>query len=69
MDNGEQDGRYIGRYTPEMEAGGGGGGGAPRLAAMLNFLRHFRRLGDDLGNKLMGLSSLYFPHYYGRTGL
>ena len=66
MDNGEQDGRWVGRYSKTLA----GGGGAPsRLASMLHFERHFRRLGDDLGNKLMALNSLYYPHYFARAGL
>lgn len=64
MDNGEQDGRYIGGYAPEM---------APisdnRFDQYLNFQRHFERLGDDLGNRLATLVSLNFGHYFLKEGI
>ena len=64
MDNGEQDGRYVGRYAAQFSRGGA----ASRLHQMENFYRHFARMDDDLGGKMMALNSLYYPHYYARTG-
>jgi len=64
MDNGEQDGRYIGRYAAQASVPG-----TSRREGMLAFLRHFKRMTDDLGPKMMSLNSLYFPHYFARSGL
>lgn len=64
MDNGEQDGRYIGRFAPNMN---------PvtlcRFDQYLNFQRFFERLGDDLGNRLATLVSLNFGHYFLKEGI
>lgn len=64
MDNGEQDGRYIGGYAPMMN---------PvtlcRFDQYLNFQRHFERLGDDLDNRLATLVSLNFGHYFLKEGI
>lgn len=64
MDNGEQDGRYIGFYASRM---------TPvtrcRFDQYLNFQRHFERLGDDLGNRLATLVSLNFGHYFLKEGI
>ena len=63
MDNGEQDGRYIGGYAPNM---------IPitrsRFDQYLNFQRHFERLGDDQGQILSTLVSLNFGHYFLKEG-
>jgi hypothetical protein len=58
IDNGEQDGRYIGRYACQQCPGA-----ADRVAQYLNFQRYFQRLGDDLGNHLTALVSICFGHY------
>jgi len=63
MDNGEQDGRYVGGYAGEMTPRS-----ANRLEQYFNFQRHFERLGDDLGNKLSTLVSLNFGHYFLKEG-
>lgn len=64
MDNGEQDGRYIGRYAPIV---------TPitqtRFDQYMNFQRHFERLGNDLGNRLATLVSLNFGHYFLKEGI
>ena len=60
---GEQDGRYIGRFSTA--------GARPLLskeALYLRLMRHFDRMADDLGGRLMSLNSLYFTHH-ARTGL
>ena len=64
MDNGEQDGRYVGRYADQ-----GMPYGAGRAEQYLNFQRHFERMGDLLGNKLATLVSLNFGHYFLREGI
>lgn len=64
MDNGEQDGRYVGRFAGLGVAAAAAG---PE-AQYLRFARHFDRMADDLGGRLMGLSSLYYPHYYAKSG-
>lgn len=63
MDNGEQDGRYIGGYANQMVPGS-----VDRLEQYFNFQRHFERLGDDLGQKLSTLVSLNFGHYFLKEG-
>ena len=64
MDNGEQDGRYVGGYAPQM---------LPisddRFEQYLNFQRHFERMGDELGNRLSTLVSLNFGHYFLKEGV
>jgi len=64
MDNGEQDGRYIGGYASQMSGISGN-----RFDAYLNFQRHFERMGDELGNKLSTLVSLNFGHYFLKEGI
>lgn len=63
FDNGEQDGRYIGLYAtqqcPLPQTG---------FDQFQNFHRHFRRLGDDMGNQLSVLTSLQFIHHFAREG-
>eukprot|EP00939_MAST-03C_sp_MAST-3C-sp1_P000297 g297.t1 len=66
MDNGEQDGRYVGRYAGEQPSRAGS---STRTHHYLNFLRHFRRMTDDLGSKMMSLNSLFYTHAFARTGL
>ena len=64
MDNGEQDGRYIGSYSNQIY---------PRswdvMENYFQFQRHFEQLGDDLGNRLATLVSLNFGHYYLKEGI
>lgn len=64
MDNGEQDGRYIGGYASQMS-----GISDNRFNAYLNFQRHFERMGDELGNKLSTLVSLNFGQYFLKEGI
>ena len=64
MDNGEQDGRYIGGYAPKLYPSS-----AIRLEQYLNFQRHFERLTDELGNRMAALVSLNFGHYFLKEGL
>lgn len=70
MDNGEQDGRYL-SYTAENHVPLGGGPEARpselRLA-YLKFAKFFDRMADDLGNKLMALNSLWYTHYFAKSG-
>ena len=63
MDNGEQDGRYVGGFSSQMVPYGGG-----RFHQYLNFQRHFERLDRLLGNKMATLVSLNFGHYFLREG-
>eukprot|EP01012_Entosiphon_sulcatum_P067032 TRINITY_DN9652_c0_g1_i4.p1 TRINITY_DN9652_c0_g1~~TRINITY_DN9652_c0_g1_i4.p1 ORF type:complete len:835 (-),score=107.68 TRINITY_DN9652_c0_g1_i4:78-2582(-) len=63
MDNGEQDGRYT-AYSGQMLRGAA----ATRVDHLMHFTEHFDRLGDDLGNRLQSLNSLYFPHHFAHTG-
>ncbi len=64
MDVGEQDGRYIGLYAPQMYPTS-----ASRLEQYFNFQRHFQRMTDDLGNKVSALLSLNFGHYLLKEGV
>ena len=64
MDNGEQDGWYIGGYASELYPSS-----ASRREQYLNFQRHFERLTRDLGNKLSTLVSLNFGHYFLKEGV
>ena len=61
MDNGEQDGRYVGGYAGQMEPYG-----ADRFQQYMNFQRHFERMDHLLGNKMATLVSLNFGHYFMR---
>ncbi len=64
MDNGEQDGRYIGGFADQMSLIG-----SSRERQYLNFQNHFQGLGDRLGNKLATLVSLNFGHYFLKEGI
>lgn len=64
MDNGEQDGRYVGSFAPRMYPMGG-----DRKQQYFNFQRHFEEMGNQLGNKLATLVSLNFGHYFLKEGI
>lgn len=64
MDNGEQDGRYVGSFAPRMYPMG-----SDRKQQYFNFQRHFQEMGDQLGNKLATLVSLNFGHYFIKEGI
>jgi hypothetical protein len=64
MDNGEQDGRYIGEYAFQMDPPS-----ASRFEQYLNFHRHFERLTSELGNRMATLVSLNFGHYFLKEGI
>jgi len=64
MDNGEQDGRYVGGYASQMFPAGGS-----RELQYLNFQNHFQGLTDRLGNKMATLVSLNFGHYFLKEGV
>jgi len=64
MDNGEQDGRYVGGYASQMAPASAG-----RFEQYLNFHRHFESLCDELGNKMCALVSLNFGHYFLKEGV
>jgi len=64
MDNGEQDGRYIGGYASQFYPTS-----ADRFEQYLNFRRHFERLTLELGNKMSTLVSLNFGHYFLKEGV
>lgn len=64
MDNGEQDGRYIGRYASQFYPAS-----ANKLQQYLNFQRFFERLAGDLGNKMATLVTLSFGHYFLKEGV
>jgi hypothetical protein len=64
MDNGEQDGRYVGGYASQMYPSGGS-----RELQYLNFQNHFQGLTDRLGNKMATLVSLNFGHYFLKEGV
>ncbi len=59
MDNGEQDGRYVGGYAWMTHPYG-----INRYEQYLNFQRHFQRLDEQLGDKMATLVSLNFGHYF-----
>lgn len=63
IDNGEQDGRYVGGYAPQQCPSF-----SDRFRQYLNFQRHFQRMGNDLGNRLTALVSLCFGHYFLKEG-
>eukprot|EP00759_Apiculatamorpha_spiralis_P017111 PhF_6_TR23277/c2_g1_i2/m.32768 len=65
MDNGEQDGRYIGGYASQMQWPVS----SSSVDQYLHLAEHFQRMTDDLGGVMAGLNSLYFPHYFSQTGL
>lgn len=64
MDNGEQDGRYVGGYASQMYPVS-----ANRFEQYLNLQRHFQRLCDQLGNRMSTLVSLNFGHYFLKEGI
>lgn len=64
MDNGEQDGRYIGGYADQLYPSS-----ADRLQQYMNFQRFAQRLTDQLGNKMSVLVSLNFGHYFLKEGV
>lgn len=64
MDNGEQDGRYVGSFAPRMYPLG-----ANRKQQYFNFQRHFEEMGNQLGNKMATLVSLNFGHYFLKEGV
>lgn len=64
MENGEQDGRYVGGYAAQMTPRG-----ASREEQYLNFQRHFEKHGDDVGNRMTILVSLNFSHYFAKEGV
>jgi hypothetical protein len=55
MDNGEQDGRYIGGFAKQLYPTG-----MDRKSQYFNFQNHFEALCDALGNKMATLVSLNF---------
>jgi hypothetical protein len=59
MDNGEQDGLYIGAYARGAEPSG-----RSRYAQYLNFQRHFESMDWHLGNRMSTLVSLTYGHYF-----
>jgi len=63
FDNGEQDGRYVGRFAHQQCPSP-----QDRVRQYLNFQRHFQRLCDDLGNHMCTLVSLCFGHYFIKEG-
>jgi len=63
IDNGEQDGRYIGGFANQQCPAF-----ADRREQYLNFQRHFERLTSDLGNHMTTLVSLNFGHYFLKEG-
>lgn len=63
MDNGEQDGRYIGSYASRQYPGG-----LDRKEQYLKFHHHFQEMSDILGNRLSTLISLNYGHYYLKEG-
>ena len=63
IDNGEQDGRYI-WATAEQQCPRA----QSRFAQYLSFQRHFKKLGDELGNHMTALTSLTLGHYYLKEG-
>jgi hypothetical protein len=62
-DNGEQDGRYVGRYAKLVCPAP-----ATRQQGYEAFHQYFQQLGNDLQNYLVSLNSLTFPHYFARMG-
>jgi hypothetical protein len=64
MDNGEQDGRYVGGFASQLVPLGGS-----REKQYLNFQNHFQGLTNRLGNKMSTLVSLNFGHYFLKEGI
>jgi hypothetical protein len=64
MDNGEQDGRYIGGYANSLFPAG-----VTREDQYLKFQHHFEKLGNEMGNKMATLVSLNYGHYFLKEGV
>lgn len=64
MDTGEEDGRYIGGYAPQMYPSA-----SSRYDQYLNFKRYFERYTDVQGNKMSTLVTLGFGHYFLKEGI
>ena len=60
MDNGEQDGRYMGYVSQHPRQS--------RVESYLYLRQHFERLESDLKFRMMSLNSLYYPHYFAISG-
>ena len=63
FDNGEQDGRYIGVFAPNLCRTGGS-----RKSCFMDFTKHFEKLGNAMMNHTVALNSLTFNHYFAREG-
>lgn len=71
MENGEQDGRYQTAFNGEVLSAKGGGASsaaAEQRKSYLHFMRFSDRIADDLGNKLIGVNSLFNVHYFAHAG-
>jgi hypothetical protein len=79
MDNGEQDGRWIGyatqmnrpagaQYHPDRQLANAGRGDELKRS-FLQFSRFFEKMTDDLGSRMSSLNSIWYPHYFAKTGL
>lgn len=71
MENGEQDGRYQTAFNGEVLSAKGGGilsAAAEQRKSYLHFMRFSDRLADDMGNKLIGVNSLFSVHYFAHAG-
>ena len=80
MSNAEQDGRYLSGFANQMDRPAGGQTHPDRELALeargselrrnyLQFHRHFQKMTDDLGSRMDSVNSLWFPHYFAKTGL
>jgi sugar phosphate isomerase/epimerase len=63
MDNGEQDGRYIGAYAHLMYPDT-----ADRKKQYLNFYDYFEQLTEDMRHRITVLCSLNYGHYFAHKG-
>lgn len=63
FDNGEQDGRYVGRFANQQMPLS-----FDRKAQYRNFQKHFQALGDAMNHDTVVLSSLTFLHYFAKEG-
>lgn len=59
FDNGEQDGRYIGTYATMMCPAT-----QDKTTQLLNFQRHFEKIGDSMQHYMSALCSLHYGHYF-----
>jgi hypothetical protein len=64
MDVGEQDGRFVGGYADQ-----GAPLDAPPVGQLAYFDAHFTAMQDQLGGRVVGLTSLTFPHYMAASGM